>query len=143
VSRRLFVLGANGRTGSQLDQVSGLGAHQRYARAKLAALLLHRAHQDRHPDISIVDVHPGIVASDFGRYLGRTGTVLKHLARPFLLSPRTAAAGLIALAEAPAPPTPAYYDRHHLRTPSALTDDHLLREAVYADACARLQIANT
>jgi NAD(P)-dependent dehydrogenase (short-subunit alcohol dehydrogenase family) len=129
--------------GTQLDQISGLGAHQRYARAKLAALLLHRAHHDRHPAISIVDVHPGIVASDFGRYLGRAGTVLKHLARPFLLSPGTAAAALVALAEAPELPTPAYYDRQRRRNPSALITDRQLKEAVYADACARLQLTAT
>jgi NAD(P)-dependent dehydrogenase (short-subunit alcohol dehydrogenase family) len=126
--------------GTQLDQFSGLGAHQRYARAKLAALLLHRAHQDRHPEIGIVDVHPGIVASDFGRYLGHTGTVLKYLARPFLLSPRAAAAALVALAEASQLSTPAYYDRHHPRTPSALIADQQLVEAVHADACARLRL---
>jgi NAD(P)-dependent dehydrogenase (short-subunit alcohol dehydrogenase family) len=128
--------------GTQLDRFSGLGAHQRYARAKLAALLLHRAHQDRHPEIGIVDVHPGIVASDFGRYLGHTGTVLKHLARPFLLSPRAAATALVALAEASQLSTPAYYDRHRPRTPSALVADHRLVEAVHADACARLRLTD-
>lgn len=124
--------------GTRLDQVSGLSAHRRYARAKLAALLLHRAHQSRHPEISIVDVHPGIVASDFGRYLGRTGVVLKHLARPFLLSPRTAATALVALAEVTH--SSAYYDRHRPGIPSPLTTDHQLVEAVYADACGRLQL---
>jgi NAD(P)-dependent dehydrogenase (short-subunit alcohol dehydrogenase family) len=121
----------------QLDRPTGMGAHRRYARAKLAALLLHREHQRRHPDLSMIDVHPGIVASDFGRYLGRTGTVLTHLSRPFLLSPRSAATALVSLAMRRTHES-RYFNRLRPATPSPLADDLDLARCVYDDALRRL-----
>jgi NAD(P)-dependent dehydrogenase (short-subunit alcohol dehydrogenase family) len=125
--------------GVQLDRPDGLGAHRRYARAKLAALLLHREHHRRHPDLEIVDVHPGIVASDFGRYLGTTGTVLKHLLRPVLLSPSAAASALASLAAAAHPLPATYYVRHRPGRPAPLVADVGLARAVYRDALQHLR----
>jgi NAD(P)-dependent dehydrogenase (short-subunit alcohol dehydrogenase family) len=122
----------------QLDDATGLGAHRRYARAKLAALLLHREHRRRRPGIQIVDVHPGIVASDFGRYMGWIGAVLKQASRPFLLSPRTAAKALVALADTDEP-LADYYVRDHPSRPSALVRDAALAAAVYEDASKRIE----
>jgi NAD(P)-dependent dehydrogenase (short-subunit alcohol dehydrogenase family) len=122
----------------QLDDATGLGAHRRYARAKLAALLLHREHRRRRPGIQIVDVHPGIVASDFGRYMGWIGAVLKQASRPFLLSPRTAAKALVALADTDEL-LADYYVRDHPSRPSALVRDAALAAAVYEDASKRIE----
>jgi hypothetical protein len=122
---------------NKLDRPTGLGPHRRYARAKLAALLLHREHQRRHPDLGIVNVHPGIVASDFGRYMGRTGTVLKHLSRPFLLSPRSAATALVSLATHRTH-EPQYFNRLRPAIPSPLVDNQHLAQCVYDDAIRRL-----
>jgi NAD(P)-dependent dehydrogenase (short-subunit alcohol dehydrogenase family) len=126
-----------GRVTQQLDDATGLGAHQRYARAKLAALLLHREHRRRRPGIQIVDVHPGIVASDFGRYLGWIGAVLKQASRPLLLSPETAAKALVALAGTDEL-LADYYVRDHPGRPSALVRNAALAAAVYQDAAKRI-----
>ena len=123
----------------QLDRMAGQGPHQRYATAKLVNLLMHREHHRRHPEVEIVDVHPGLVASDFGRYLGRTGTVLKHVARPFLRSPNAAAGTLVALAKSAEFPNLAYFVRDRRGEPSTLVDDPELALAVYEDACRRLE----
>lgn len=125
----------------QLDQPTGLGTHQRYARAKLAALLLHREHQRRHPDLRIIDVHPGIVASDFGRYLGWKGAVLTQLARPFLLSPASAATALVSLAKRQTHES-RYFDRLRPAAPSPLVDHPDLARCVYDDAVRRLGHSN-
>lgn len=71
-----------------------------YARAKLAAGTLLREFARRHPATDGGDFHPGIIASDSGRYMGPVGAVLKNLARPFLDAPADGAARLIQLAAA-------------------------------------------
>ncbi|MFD8279207.1 NAD(P)H-binding protein [Streptomyces solisilvae] len=50
------------------------------------------------PASSAWSAHPGIMASDFGRYMGRTGSLLKTAARPFIGTPRQGAARLAELA---------------------------------------------
>ncbi|GIE76476.1 short-chain dehydrogenase [Actinoplanes philippinensis] len=131
------VLAADSVT-AQLDDPGRLSAHQRYARAKLAALLLHEELRRRHPDVPIVDVHPGLVATDFGRYLGRTGAVLKVLARPVLSSPWTAAGHLLRAATADLTGG-AYFHRDRPGRPSQLLQDRRLSDAVWQDAVARLE----
>ncbi|PRY38138.1 SDR family NAD(P)-dependent oxidoreductase [Umezawaea tangerina] len=130
-----------GNVGEQLDNPLGLGPHQRYARAKLAALLLHRAYASRHPDVPVADFHPGIVASDFGRYLGAVGAVAKVLGRPFLASPRTAAHRLVHLATTADPVAGRYFAHTTPAAPNALVLDADLAEAVWSDADARLDRA--
>ncbi|MFC9428852.1 SDR family NAD(P)-dependent oxidoreductase [Streptomyces sp. NPDC056987] len=76
-------------------RVSG---HRTYARAKLAAGVLLREFHRRNPGVDAGDFHPGIMASDFGRYMGRTGSLLKTAARPFIGSPRQGAERLVELA---------------------------------------------
>ncbi|MDR7277235.1 SDR family NAD(P)-dependent oxidoreductase [Catenuloplanes atrovinosus] len=127
-----------GRVTAQLDDPAGLGAHARYARAKLAGLLLHAGMRRRVPELVIVDVHPGLVATDFGRYLGRTGAVLKVLARPVLSSPETAAAHLLRPALHPGHDA-AYYHRDRPRDPSPLVADPELQRQVWADARTRIE----
>lgn len=86
------------RVREQLDDPAGLSPHRRYARAKLAALLLHREHARRHPRLEIVDFHPGIISSDFGRYLGTVGALATAVSRPFLTTPQEGARRLVHLA---------------------------------------------
>jgi hypothetical protein len=54
---------------------------------------LLREYGRRHPDIDVGDFHPGIMAIDFGRYLGTTGMLLKVLPRHSSTAPTTARAG--------------------------------------------------
>ncbi|MFE2499302.1 SDR family NAD(P)-dependent oxidoreductase [Streptomyces scopuliridis] len=76
-------------------RVSG---HRTYARAKLAAGVLLREFHRRNPGVDAGDFHPGIMATDFGRYMGRTGSLLKTAARPFIGTPRQGAERLTELA---------------------------------------------
>jgi hypothetical protein len=79
------------------------------------------------------------VATDFGRYLGRTGTLLKIVARPALSSPSAAAARLLRAATADLSYGTYYHrHRHRLRTPSGLVADSRLQDAAWNDAMARL-----
>ncbi|GAA3688709.1 hypothetical protein GCM10022267_89320 [Lentzea roselyniae] len=119
-----------GRVGDQLADSSGLSPHQRYARAKPSLLLLHEDKRRRHPGLEIVDVHPGIVASDFGRYLGWLGAVLKTVAAPVLTSPAAAAAHLIHLATIDDDLAATYYHRRQPGRPSRLVVEPDLREEV-------------
>jgi NAD(P)-dependent dehydrogenase (short-subunit alcohol dehydrogenase family) len=121
----------------QLADANGLGAHSRYARAKLVLLLLHAGLRCRHPGLEIVDVHPGIVASDFGRYLGGAGAALKVLARPVLSSPATAAEHLIRLAAVPEL-LGTYYHRQRPDRPSPLVADASLQREVWQVANVHL-----
>lgn len=113
------------------------GAHRRYARAKLAALIVHADARTQPGAVQTVDVHPGIVASDFGRYMGRTGAVLKFLATPFLSSPSSAAEVLAANA-ARLDIDHSYYHRRTPRGPSVLVEDRQVRDEVMKDVEQRL-----
>ncbi|WP_212987558.1 hypothetical protein [Actinoplanes auranticolor] len=115
-----------------------MSPHRRYARAKLAGLLLHAGLRRRTPELVITDVHPGLVASDFGRYLGRTGAVLKILARPVLSSPGAAAEHLLRPALRPGFDA-AHYHRGRRRKLSPLVTDGRLQQEVWDDAHARLR----
>ncbi|MEV7088542.1 SDR family NAD(P)-dependent oxidoreductase [Streptomyces sp. NPDC093085] len=79
-------------------RVSG---HRTYARAKLAAGVLLREFHRRNPGVDVGDFHPGLMTSDFGRYMGRTGSFLKRAARLFVDSPRQGAERLVELAARP------------------------------------------
>lgn len=133
--------GADLTAGTDLDDVTGLGPHHRYARAKLVALLLHRELTRRHPQLTVVDFHPGIVASGFGRYLP-AGDLLTRLARPFLASPETAGGHLVHLAEIDVPAGSHYFHVRRPRDPSPLAADPDLARVVFADACRRLGRSN-
>src|SRR5829696_3659875 len=111
------------------------------ARAKLAALLLHREHARRHPRLEIVDFHPGIIASDFGRYLGTPGRIATILARQILTSPREAGRRLVHLATTQDAVGGRYYDRTRPAEPSPLVGDPELAAAVWDDARRRLDPA--
>jgi hypothetical protein len=92
---------------------------------RLAPALL-REYGRRHPDIDVGDFHPGIMAIDFGRYLGTTGMLLKVLAAPFLDGPDDGARRLIHLALTPEPLGGQYFMKDRRATGSPQFDDHRL-----------------
>ncbi|WP_413804850.1 SDR family NAD(P)-dependent oxidoreductase [Streptomyces sp. OE57] len=87
----------------------GLSGHRAYARSKLAAGILLREYGHRYLAVDVGDFHPGIIASDFGRYMGKSGAVMKVLARPFIDSPDQGAARLVHLASSDRPLAGAYH----------------------------------
>lgn len=87
----------------------GVSGHRAYARSKLAAGILLREYGRRHRTIDVGDFHPGIIASDFGRYMGKRGAVMKALARPFIDTPHQGAARLVHLASATGTLAGTYY----------------------------------
>jgi hypothetical protein len=87
----------------------GVSGHRAYARCKLAAGILLREYGRRHRTIDAGDFHPGIIASDFGRYMGKRGAVMKALARPFIDTPDQGAARLVHLASSAEALAGTYY----------------------------------
>jgi len=81
-----------------VGDTAGMRPHDVYARAKLAFGVLLREFGRRTPGVTVADFHPGIIASDFGRYMGVRGAVLTRLARPFLDTPVDGARRLVHLA---------------------------------------------
>jgi NAD(P)-dependent dehydrogenase (short-subunit alcohol dehydrogenase family) len=103
-----------------------LSRHRAYARAKLAAGILLREFGRRYPDIDVGDFHPGIMATDFGRYLGTAGTVLKVLAAPLLDTADDGARRLVHLALTPEPLAGQYFVKSRPATGSAQLQDRQL-----------------
>ncbi|MGQ5391014.1 hypothetical protein ACT8ZS_09130 [Paenibacillus sp. M.A.Huq-84] len=64
------------------ERTSGLRPHAVYARSKLALGILLRKYGRRHPDIGFADFHPGIISSDFGRYMGFYANILRSFSPP-------------------------------------------------------------
>ncbi len=122
---------------AELDSTRG-SAMQRYARAKLAALLLHREHARRHPALAMADAHPGVVASGFLPSVGRWGAAAAVLARPLLTSPEAAARSLVHLATTDEDVAGRYVDAGRPGRPSPLVDDEQLGRAVWEDTRRRL-----
>jgi NAD(P)-dependent dehydrogenase (short-subunit alcohol dehydrogenase family) len=88
-----------------LDQIAvnadGLSRMRSYARAKLAGGILLREFARRHPGIDVGDFHPGIMATDFVRYMGGPASVaIKVLGRPLLDGPTDGAQRLVHLVTA-------------------------------------------
>lgn len=108
-----------------------LSRHRTYGRAKLAAGILLREYGRRHPDIDVGDFHPGIMATDFGRYLGTSGTVLKTLAAPFLDSADDGARRLVHLALSPEPLAGRYFVRGRPSSGSAQLQDGRLGDRLW------------
>ncbi len=123
---------------AELDAVTGRSAMRRYARAKLAALLLHQEHTRRHPALAMAYVHPGVVASGFFRSMGRWGAVATVLARPLLTSPDAAARPLVHLATTDEDIAGRYVHARRPGRPSPLVHDERLARAVWDDAQRRL-----
>jgi NAD(P)-dependent dehydrogenase (short-subunit alcohol dehydrogenase family) len=108
-----------------------LSRHGAYARAKLAAGILLREYGHRHPNIDVGDFHPGVMATDFGRYLGSAGRVLKVLAAPFLDSADDGARRLVDLALTPEPLAGKYFAKNQSATGSPQLHDRRLGDRLW------------
>jgi NAD(P)-dependent dehydrogenase (short-subunit alcohol dehydrogenase family) len=79
-----------------------------YSRTKLANLLFTYELQRRHPELSVVAVHPGMVRTDLGRHWPRIQVAAMHA---MSISARKGAEPVVSLATAPAVERGAYYNR--------------------------------
>ena len=79
-----------------------------YSRTKLANLLFTYELQRRHPELSVVAVHPGMVRTDLGRHWPRIQVAAMHA---MSISARKGAEPVVTLATAPAVEPGAYYNR--------------------------------
>ena len=80
------------------------GMHRAYNQAKLANLLFTRelARRLDPAGVTVNAVHPGMVATDFGReYTGLTGLMANRFWRPFMKSPARGADTVVYLASSP------------------------------------------
>lgn len=79
-----------------------------YSRTKLANLLFSYELQRRHPELSVVAVHPGMVRTDLGRHWPRLQVAAMHA---MSTSARRGAEPVVSLATAPTVERGTYYNR--------------------------------
>jgi retinol dehydrogenase 12 len=91
-----------------------------YGRTKLANLLFSYELQRRHPELTVVALHPGMVRTDLGRRFPR---VQVALLTAFLLSARQGARPLVRLATGADVVAGGYYNRFTLTSSSAASYD--------------------
>jgi len=91
-----------------------------YSRTKLASLLFGYELQRRHPELSVVAVHPGMVRTDLGRHWPRIQVAAMHA---MSISARKGAEPVVSLATAPAVERGAYYNRFAATRSSAESYD--------------------
>jgi hypothetical protein len=120
----------------QLDTTTNLKPHAVYARSKLASAILLREYGRRHPLITVADFHPGLIASDFGRYMGSWATVLKIVFAPFLATPEQGAETLLYLIGTQDDINGKYFVRKRLARASFLLEDADLARTLW-DECNR------
>jgi NAD(P)-dependent dehydrogenase (short-subunit alcohol dehydrogenase family) len=102
----------------------GLSRMGVYARAKLAGGILLREFGRRHPDIDVGDFHPGIMATDFVRYMGAPASAaIKVLGKPLLDKPTDGAQRLVHLATANEPLAGHYFVKNRPIAGSPLLQD--------------------
>jgi NAD(P)-dependent dehydrogenase (short-subunit alcohol dehydrogenase family) len=122
---------SSARKGLDFDdlQATRYRSYQVYARSKLANILFTRELARRWDDTGITAnaVHPGFVASDFGRDgdAGRLTGIVMPLLRPFALKPEQGARTQVYVASAPelAGVTGGYWAKSAPATPSAAAQD--------------------
>jgi NAD(P)-dependent dehydrogenase (short-subunit alcohol dehydrogenase family) len=93
---------------AELDSERNYDPFLAYSRSKLANLLDTYELQRRHPELTAVAVHPGMVRTDLGRHFPRVRVAAMHA---ISLSARKGAAPVIGLATAPELRGGAYYNR--------------------------------
>ncbi|WP_157987760.1 SDR family NAD(P)-dependent oxidoreductase [Jiangella endophytica] len=91
-----------------------------YSRTKLANLLFTYELHRRHPELSVVALHPGMVRTDIGRHFPR---VLVLMASLMSLSARQGADPVTRLAGADVVENGSYYDRYRTVASSAASYD--------------------
>lgn len=133
---RVISTSSRSHVGAKLDprsieDIKGMRPHAVYARAKLAFGVLLREFGRRTPGITVADFHPGIIASDFGRYMGATGAILKKLSRPFFDTPEDGARRLIHLVTTDEDIDGRYFVNERPAAGSPLLDDHALARELW------------
>jgi NAD(P)-dependent dehydrogenase (short-subunit alcohol dehydrogenase family) len=91
-----------------------------YSRTKLANLLFSYELQRRHPELSVVAVHPGMVRTDLGRHWPRIQVAAMHAVS---ISARSGAGPVVSLATEPVVERGAYYNRFTTTRSSAESYD--------------------
>jgi NAD(P)-dependent dehydrogenase (short-subunit alcohol dehydrogenase family) len=114
-----------------LDDTNEMRPHDVYARAKLVFGVLLREFGRRTPEITVADFHPGIIASDFGRYMGVWGAVLAKISRPFLATPEDGAQRLVHLATTDSDINGHYFVDNRPAAGSPLLNDRDLAAALW------------
>lgn len=121
----LFGGGAVGIDLNNLQTENGYDPFLAYSRSKLANLLFTYELQRRHPELSVVAVHPGRVRTELGRRWPRIQVAAMHA---MSMSARKGAAPVVSLAMAPAVECGAYYNRFTtMRSSAESYDDDVAR----------------
>jgi retinol dehydrogenase-12 len=94
-----------------LNSERGYNPFMAYSRSKLANLLSTYELQRRHPELTAVAVHPGMVRTDLGRHFPRLQVALMHA---ISLPAQQGAAPIVALATAKRIEAGGYYNRETL-----------------------------
>jgi retinol dehydrogenase 12 len=116
-----------------------------YSNAKLANVMATYALARRldRAGVTVNCLHPGVVATSFGRNTGGWVGTLSKLAGPFLLTPQQGAATSVHLASAPevAGVTGAYFVKGRRTKSSPTSSDERLQELVWQAALRELGVA--
>lgn len=104
-----------------LGSARGYDPFLAYSRTKLANLLFSYELQRRHPELSVVAVHPGMVRTDLGRHWPRIQVAAMRVVS---ISARKGAEPVVSLATGPAVERGAYYSRFTITRSSAESYDN-------------------
>lgn len=111
-----------------LNMEGGYDPYLAYSRTKLANLLFSYELQRRHPELSVVAVHPGMVRSDLGRHWPRIQVAAMHA---MSISARKGAEPVVSLATAGSVERSGYYNRHTPTRSSAESYDRDLARQLW------------
>ncbi|ANY66055.1 hypothetical protein BBD42_05980 [Paenibacillus sp. BIHB 4019] len=121
------------------QKTAGLRSHAVYARSKLITGMLFREYYRRY-GIEFADFHPGLIRSDFGRYMGVYASILKTVFAPFLSTPAQGAETLIHLAETKDRLDGRYYVRKQEAKGNLLLEDRLLAGWLWEECYKKLHL---
>ena len=117
-----------------------------YSNAKLANVMATYALARRlaGSGVTVNCLHPGVVATSFGKNAGGWISALSTLATPFLLTPRRGAATSVHLASSPevAGVTGSFFVRSAVRKSSPASYDRRLQEQVWHGALSEVGAAD-
>jgi NAD(P)-dependent dehydrogenase (short-subunit alcohol dehydrogenase family) len=113
---------------NDLNMEGGYNPYLAYSATKLANLLFSYELQRRHPELSVVAVHPGMVRSDLGRHWPRIQVAAMHA---MSVSARKGAEPVMALATAPTVEPGGYYNRFTTTRSSTESYDHDLARQLW------------
>jgi retinol dehydrogenase 12 len=106
---------------TDLNSEHGYDPFLAYSRSKLANLMFGYELDRRHPELTVVAIHPGMVRTDLGRHFPRIQVAAMHA---ISLSAQKGAAPVVALATELDVTGGAYYDRFTPVRSSSFSYDH-------------------